>query len=438
MHLIKIHKFGPITDCVMDIKKFTVLTGPQAEGKSTIAKAIYYFLCVKDIFREQILKNKTENPLPLENVINFLRTKFFATFGGGVVNSKEMRLEYFYKLDTWIVITASEKISGRFFLDFQFSENFNLLLEKNFHKDLLFWESEENRDELQKILKSFFDIDFKPIYIPAGRSTIASLTDYISEIFIRNDSTENRMIEQNIGACVRDYVLLILILRRTFFSTEPNHLFDDVINDRSTADKNLINYFLELVQKILKGKYFFKNGEEFLITEENSSVQTKMSFASSGQQEIVWVCNIMFFYLFQKIPVFLILEEPEAHLYPDSQKNISNLISLFVHAENNVLITTHSPYILGTLSNLLDAQRMKNEGYDISNLLKKENLISAQLLERDNFSAYFVDGGNLYNAVDEENGLIKNEMIDDASDKINGFADDLMYLEREGKNNVGQ
>ena len=81
---------------------------------------------------------------------------------------------------------------------------------------------------------------------------------------------------------------------------------------------------------------------------------------------------------------------------------------------------------------------MKNEGYDISNLLKKENLISAQLLERDNFSAYFVDGGNLYNAVDEENGLIKNEMIDDASDKINGFADDLMYLEREGKNNVGQ
>ena len=43
MHLIKIHKFGPIADCIMDVKKFTVLTGPQAEGKSTIAKAIYYF-----------------------------------------------------------------------------------------------------------------------------------------------------------------------------------------------------------------------------------------------------------------------------------------------------------------------------------------------------------------------------------------------------------
>lgn len=31
---------------------------------------------------------------------------------------------------------------------------------------------------------------------------------------------------------------------------------------------------------------------------------------------------------------------------------------------------------------------------------------------------------------------IKNELIDGASDAINGFADDLMYIEREGENNV--
>lgn len=54
MHQIKIHKLGPITDCVMDVKKFTVLTGPQAEGKSTIAKAIYFFLCIKNFFRDHI------------------------------------------------------------------------------------------------------------------------------------------------------------------------------------------------------------------------------------------------------------------------------------------------------------------------------------------------------------------------------------------------
>ena len=325
MHLLKIHKFGPIADCVMDVKNFTVLTGPQAEGKSTIAKAIYYFLCVKEIFREHISKNKNEK-LSLENIANVLRTKFFGTFGNNIVNSSEMRLEYFYKPDTWIVVTADKKTQGRFSIDFKFSENFSRLIEENTHSDLSFFEVEKNFNDMLNTLEKFFDIDFKPIYIPAGRSTIASLTDYISEIFIRNDATENRMIEQNIGSCVKDYVLLILMLRRWwFFYLEEEVTLDEVIQSLK-ADKNTVESFIFLMKKILKGKYILKNGEEFLMT-ENSNSYIKMSFASSGQQEIIWVCNVMSFYLFQKVPTFLILEEPEAHLYPDSQKNISDLIS---------------------------------------------------------------------------------------------------------------
>ena len=361
MHKIKIHKLGPITDCVMDVKKFTVLTGPQAEGKSTIAKAIYFFLCVKNIFRDHISKNKNPEPVSLDTISNFLRTKFFGTFGSGIVISQETRLEYFYKPDTWIVITATENFS----VDFQFSKNFSHLIEENFHSDFSFWEIEENKTALNKNLENFFEIDFKPIYIPAGRSTIASLTDYISEIFIRNDATENQIIEQNIGSCVKDYVLLILMLRRVFFTMTQKQLFMSAMSNYSKADKTLIPDFMQLLQKILKGKYVFKNGEEFLIAENNDSVQTKISFASSGQQEIVWVCNIMFFYLFQKIPVFLILEEPEAHLYPDSQKNISDLISLFVFAGNSALITTHSPYILGEFNNLLFANEIKNSAEQV-------------------------------------------------------------------------
>ena len=266
----------------------------------------------------------------------FLRTKFFGTFGSGIVNSKEMRLEYFYKPDTWIFITSNEKSPNNFFIEFQFSDNFISLLKENLKLDSAFWELEENRQNLNNELKKFFDIDFKPIYIPAGRSTIASLTDYISEIFIRNDAMENRMIEQNIGSCVKDYVLLILNLRRVFFTLSQEHLFTEAIRNYPKADKIILPDFMELLQKILKDKYIFKNGEEFLINKNDDS-ETKISFASSGQQEIVWVCNIMFFYLFHKMSVFLILEEPEAHLYPHSQKNISDLISLLFLVETMLL-----------------------------------------------------------------------------------------------------
>ena len=428
MHLIKIHKFGPIADCVMEVKKFTVLTGPQAEGKSTIAKAIYYFLCVKEIFREHISKNKNEK-LSLENIVNVLRTKFFGTFGNNIVNSNEMRLEYFYKSVTWIVVTAEKKSQGRFYIDFKFSEDFSRLIEENTHSDSSFFEEEKNFNDLTKTLEIFFDIDFKPIYIPAGRSTIASLTDYISEIFIRNDATEKRMIEQNIGSCVKDYVLLILMLRRMFFTIEQEDLFSEAMSNRSKADKKLIPDFIELVKKILKGKYIFRNGEEFLVSEDDNSVYTKMSFASSGQQEIVWICNIMFFYLFHKIAVFLILEEPEAHLYPDSQKNISDLISLFVYAGNKVLITTHSPYILGEFNNLLFANEIKNSSEKVKSLLK-----NTRPLPYENSQAFYISNG-IKNEGTEEH-LIRNELIDGAADDINELNDKLMELKWNAENEI--
>jgi len=430
MHLIKIHKFGPIDDCVMEVKKFTVLTGPQAEGKSTIAKAIYYFLCVKEIFREHISKNKNEK-LSLENIVNVLRTKFFGTFGNNIVNSSEMRLEYFYKPATWIVVTAEKKSQGRFYIDVKFSENFSRLIEENTHSDSSFFEEEKNFNDLTKTLEIFFNIDFKPIYIPAGRSTIASLTDYISEIFIRNDATENRMIEQNIGSCVKDYVLLILMLRRMFFDfdIDKEYLFDEAMSNRSKADKKLIPDFMELVQKILKGKYIFQNGEEFLVSEDDNSVYTKMSFASSGQQEIVWVCNIMFFYLFHKRAVFLILEEPEAHLYPDSQKNISDLISLFVYAGNNVLITTHSPYILGEFNNLLFANEIKNSSEKVKSLLK-----NTRPLPYENSQAFYISNGIKNEGMEEH--LIRNELIDGAADDINELNDKLMEIKWNAESEI--
>ena len=41
MERIVINKLGPIGHCDVEINDFMVLTGPQASGKSTIAKSIF-------------------------------------------------------------------------------------------------------------------------------------------------------------------------------------------------------------------------------------------------------------------------------------------------------------------------------------------------------------------------------------------------------------
>ena len=48
MHKLTINNFGPISKCELTCKPFIVLTGEQASGKSTVAKALYYFRTVKD------------------------------------------------------------------------------------------------------------------------------------------------------------------------------------------------------------------------------------------------------------------------------------------------------------------------------------------------------------------------------------------------------
>ena len=58
MAKITLRQFGPIHDCCMDVQRFTVLTGSQASGKSTIAKAIFFF---RTIGQDVIAQMKTKN-----------------------------------------------------------------------------------------------------------------------------------------------------------------------------------------------------------------------------------------------------------------------------------------------------------------------------------------------------------------------------------------
>ena len=61
MKKIEIHNFGPIKDAVVDIKPMLVLIGPQASGKSTIAKLIYFFETLPDdLFTHYSQFEKTE------------------------------------------------------------------------------------------------------------------------------------------------------------------------------------------------------------------------------------------------------------------------------------------------------------------------------------------------------------------------------------------
>ena len=54
MQRIEIQHLGPVQNLSMEIKDFNLLIGEQATGKSTVAKAIYFFRIIKTTFMPDI------------------------------------------------------------------------------------------------------------------------------------------------------------------------------------------------------------------------------------------------------------------------------------------------------------------------------------------------------------------------------------------------
>ena len=106
---------------------------------------------------------------------------------------------------------------------------------------------------------------------------------------------------------------------------------------------------------------------------------------------------------------------------PDSQKYISELIGMFVHAGNRAIITTHSPYILGEFNNLLYANEIQGVDEQRNEIVDEE-----EILPYDNSRAFYVADGFVKDAMEDH--LIINSLIDGASDEINTENERLIEL----------
>lgn len=150
------------------------------------------------------------------------------------------------------------------------------------------------------------------------------------------------------------------------------------------------------------------NGEECLLIEDDRYI--KINFVSSGQQEVQWILNVLLYYLIDNKNAYFIIEEPESHLFPDAQKKFVQFISLArKDGDNQILITTHSPYILGAINNLLYTNK-------ISKMVDQTKLEEVTLYQRWlsflSVLTYFIKQGMVEPYLDEEFKSIENGVID--------------------------
>ena len=212
-----------------------------------------------------------------------------------------------------------------------------------------------------------------------------------------------------------------------------NKSLDTLIEERrvfwkSSIRLSAIKRAKEMIGKVLKAEYRHDQDGGKLYIKDN--VFTKINYASSGQQESIWILLSLFLITLERQRVLVFVEEPEAHLFPDAQRHILDLVA-FTHNSLgcDYVITTHSPYVLAAVNNYIYAHQLGSKKPEVTaKVIPNDTWVSSK-----NVGGYFIDNGKANQLRDEELGVLKTELVDSASEVINDEYEALLDIE-EGSN----
>lgn len=428
MEKIIIRNLGPISNCELSINDFVLFIGEQASGKSTICKCIYFFKAMRDDFFSYLVESiSARNFDKVPRILNKRnRQRFFDLFGQSR-HLESMYLRFDYSPLHYVEITLSLKDKN--ITTNYCSEMLKRLKEleekaKSFCKyseDLLGTQVQlvEKRafyHELRAELNEIFADDRELVYIPAGRSLLSLLSnqlstislsnlDYITSQFLRIIQEEKNNFKDGIDE---------LILRKKQTTVEP-------------INKKMVELAKSTLHKVLKGEYRNDSTGEKIVLDNQPNKFIKINYASSGQHESIWILYMLFSWILNQQKMFVVIEEPEAHLFPVAQRNLVNMIALFSNQNNNkILITTHSPYILTSINNLLYAYKVgQNKELSVAKVINKE-----YWLEFNRVSAYILESNKQpQSIIDHDIEMVKAERVDDISGIINDEYQKIYDLE---------
>jgi predicted ATPase len=456
MQKIIINNFGAVRNADIDIKKVLILIGEQASGKSTIAKLIYFFRSLRDDLMAQIYSDAQDENYNVESkFITELGEKFNNLFGSTQhMANFEITFHYSVEEDKFIRLTLNDaktlkngtgikklsiKLSTNFFdsplikLVDNFADNFFKVSQPTKTKEEDIYINRNLRQIKRQIFstaKSLFH--FQPtdnVFIVAGRNATVSYSDLFEKYLF--SSIESKL-ERNSLQPNRNKISTVDLELMSNFIKYVSFLKEQVLSTQAFESENEIkneNKNLTIAKKqmdlILKGRYIIDDfGERIRFGKSddlNDSVL--LSNASSGQQEVIRILQDLILTIDSQEKTSRIIEEPEAHLFPIAQKQLVELFALMVNQDidNQLIITTHSPYILAAFNNLLFAKRVieknPNAEKDVSKIVAPEFR-----LDSNEFVAYSLshsEKDEYCTSIMSDRGLISENYLDTVSDVLN-------------------
>jgi predicted ATPase len=449
---LTVKNFGPITDATLNLRNVNVLIGPQASGKSTLAKL--YTICKSPVMYhnldggkfssglnqlrgpDEILRSLSVSDVSMEkfksslqhfSIGDFYTTRTEIEFDSPThkVVIKRGKIEFVDKIDTSLILefyrkknieglkTEFNKLRNKldtFDLAFVYNIYRNTSVERYVNDDAAGWK--EFLEFYNKKKNDVYDI---------------SMLDAISIMNLLSMCKSD--ISNNNALYIPAERAIINLLKQASFTFQkakvplPGHLLE-----YASIYENATHKVKEFDLGFLKADTKFKsvNGVDKIYFSSRKSI--KLSESASGFQSVVPM--ILPIYNEKNKKAFkehysFVIEEPETNLFPKAQYELLKFLEKdrsddFDKIDQGIIhtYTTHSPFILSSLNNMLYAFKKGNGAaikvkVDIGKILDEANWINP-----DHFSAYQIIDGKAKSIMDRKSGLIKENVIDIVSEDI--------------------
>lgn len=386
-HLI-IRNFGPISEIDINLKRVNVIIGPQSSGKSTVLKVA----CFCDWMERQI--EISQAPDYYCNPSFFVKN--LVTFH---------KLEGFMQENTYISY-ANDALS------------FEYDAQKGNCK--FSWGRGNKRWKYKRT---------KIAYIPSERNLVAAIPNWY-QVSMENNNILDFMKEWEFARKTFKNEENIIGLPFAYKYNTTNKT-DNIIMPNG-QELNLTNASsglqsltpLYIMIKYLTGGFYKEKHikvEDSMLRDSLEQIVTKACGAMTKEKQQKIVDNIMTPYRTD-----MYIEEPEAHIFPSTQKDfVYSLVSLLNgKTKHSCVIATHSPYIMTSFNNLIQAGQIAKESDEKAQKVK-ERFTTRQLLRYDDVAAFSMHDGQATSILDKEYGLISADALDAASQDI---SDDFNFL----------
>lgn len=440
MVVLNVADFSCLKSASFELAPVNIIIGPQGSGKSVTTKLLYFFSDILTNFtvaaeRGDSLEEYKKHVARTFNIwfppsawgpdrsnINYYAGEFSArllrrTSRGRVTDEMAVTFSGWFEDTYRKTVDLFARSAAPDLLELESSAQVSAALDRNYRvRDLV---HRQMSRELEK------DYIAQQTFIPAGRAFFTSIGRLVAG-FEQAGSLDPVTIK---------FAKLFANLRDRQSRSQTVRLRGAPVEYIARRNSFMTEFF--------GGEVRFEGESEFIQTDDGR--QVPFTSLSSGQQELLPMWSLMEY--FNELDIMrsrpgnrsspllrrelLYIEEPEAHLFPSAQSRLMEFLIGSVGGRKNLrslIITTHSPYIMGTLNVFLKAGQLskrKKRNQDINDIVPRECWLTD-----DDISVSAIEDGELVDLIDDD-GLIDATYLDSVSEHISRQFSALLQLESE-------